>query len=132
MTTLADLRTIVESGLNAAWTATPIEWQGVSFIHPASMRWIRCTILPGRAEAETIGISGYNRLFGAVKINVFSPLGDGMASAWELADSVRAVFNRKVMTSVTFGAPWIGTIQVEDDRLINIPVNAPFWAWEQA
>lgn len=64
-----------------------------SYIAPSGT-WARATFLPARTQTATVGEDGYDRLAGLLQIDIFVPVGTGVASAGALADAVREHFPR--------------------------------------
>lgn len=90
--------------------------------------WVRLSVRPGESEQQDIG--GQNpvrqRTLGVVILQVFSPLDVGDKPARDLAESIRAIFNRTRSGKVQFRVPSIQTIGRRDE-LWQVNVTCPFY-----
>lgn len=89
----AQERIDIESRLNTGWATTPIAWDNVPYVPTPGTAWIRCTILPGNAEALEFGRSPEKEFSGIIDIGIFVPRETGSAIARGYADTLSALFD---------------------------------------
>lgn len=67
----------------------PIAWPNVTFTPPTNNRWLRVNEIPTVTEAVAIGQAGSNEYRGFLQVDVFAPLGGGLAGPKATAALVR-------------------------------------------
>ncbi|HEX9239205.1 MAG TPA: phage tail terminator-like protein [Candidatus Bathyarchaeia archaeon] len=123
----------IETALATAWgTTTPISWANVPFMPPDTGSWLKVDFIWGNGAVLTKtvpAVGGINSIVGIVQLAVFGPkdLGDGAISA--LAETARAIFNRKRLASpnddVMFGAV-SAPVALFEESWRSFVVTAPF------
>ena len=90
--------------------------------------WVRLSIRPGESEQQDIG--GQNpvrqRTFGVVIAQVFGPVDTGDKDTRDLAELIRAIFNRVRSGKVQFRVASIQTIGRRNE-LWQVNVTCPFY-----
>ncbi len=122
----------IETLFGTAWgSTTPIAYPNIAFQPPATGSWVKFDFIwSDRAAILTKGVTnGLNLAIGIVQIAIFGPKdsGDGALSA--LAETARAIFNRKRLASpnedVMFGAVSAPVPQFEESWR-SLVISAPF------
>ncbi|WP_043785269.1 phage tail terminator-like protein [Solidesulfovibrio alcoholivorans] len=127
----------VQTYFKTNWTATPVAYDNLAFTPPTDGKWVRCTVLPGKAFSEEVGPDASGHRIGVVKVQVFTPSGVGVQVGWALAAQVEALFKGKDVGEVFF-APGDDLSQegpsTVDSGVTNgnqqHTVTCPFWAWD--
>ncbi len=99
---------------------------------PKNKRWVRFTVLPGDENQTEMGKVKSFRLVGVAIAQIFVPKNKGDQPAIELADFIRLAFRAKSQAGVTFKAPRIEQIGLNDKSEWQINVVCPFFVTEQA
>lgn len=114
--------------------ATSVAWPNVSFTPPATGSWLKVDFLWGNGFVVTKGTAnGLNSVTGVLQLALFGPKdsGDGVLSA--LAETARALFNRRRLASpnqdVMFGAVSAPVLLFEESWR-SLIVSAPFKVYE--
>lgn len=107
-----------------------VAWPNVNFTPPATANWAKVDFIWGTGAVWTKGVTnGLNAVTAVLQLAVFGPKdgGDGGLSA--LAETARAVFNRKRLASpndeVTFGAV-SGPVTQFEESWRSLVLSAPF------
>lgn len=127
----------IETAVATAWGATtPISWANVPFTTPDTGSWLKVDFIWGGNSVLTKtvpSVGGINSVVGIVQLAVFGPKdqGDGALSA--LAETARAIFNRKRLASpnddVMFGAV-SAPVALFEESWRSLVVSAPFRVYE--
>lgn len=121
----------IETALAAAWgTTTPVAYPNVIFQPPTTGSWLKVDFIWGNGAILTKGTAnGMNTVTGVLQLALFGPkdAGDGALSA--LAETARAIFNRKRLpspnTDVMFGAV-SAPVTLYEESWRSLVVSAPF------
>ena len=98
--TYDDIRSIIEKRLANEFAKSPnyeISWENVDFTPPNNTIWLQAFLRYGDSAYMTMlspSSSGMDRQNGTLTINVFSPVGTGMASNLTVCARVKSLFNR--------------------------------------
>lgn len=122
----------IEAAFNTAWgVTTTIAWPNVPFTPPASANWVKVDFIWGDGFIQTK--DGRSSVVGVLQLSVFGPKdsGDGALSA--LAETARAIVNRKRLAApsqdVVFG-PASGPVSRFEESWRALIVSAPFQVFE--
>lgn len=107
--TYNDIRAAIEGRISAEMAKLPtypISYQNVPFTPPNNTPWLQVFIRFGDNNYATLlaPSTGFNRQNGVLTVNVFTPLGDGTAANFTIAERVKALFDRQVVSSIHFDA----------------------------
>jgi hypothetical protein len=107
--TYNDVRAAIEGRIAAELAkspAYPVSYQNVPFTPPNNTPWLQAFIRFGdNAYATLLAPStGFNRQNGVLTVNVFTPLGAGTASNFTIAERVKDLFDRQVVSDIHFDA----------------------------
>jgi len=129
---LVTVQSLIEPFLDTNWTATDIAWQNIRFDEPVNSAWIKVEIKPGPAEVSSFGVSGKNRQFGNVWINLFYPLDEPLPTLWGYVDLLKETLNRKSFSGgLQFEAPQIMDIGARPkDKWYQVSIRFPFYFFE--
>ena len=102
----ASVETPLDDLLRSEYPNTPVAWNNVNYVPDSQIQWVRVEVTFGSSEYLSLGTadSGVDRLFGIAIVDVFTPAGDGAASAFDLATRVRDLYNRKIIDTLYFDA----------------------------
>jgi hypothetical protein len=121
----------IELAVNTAWAnATPISWPNVPFTPPATGNWLKVDLIWGNGQVLTKGFAGgVDAVTGIVQLAVFGPKGKGDGPLLTLADTARAILNRKRFTGASadlmFGAV-SGPVTLVEEAWRTIVLSCPF------
>lgn len=127
---------VIETAIAAAAIvpSANVRWPNVPFTPPATGSWLKVDFIWGNGAVLTKGTAnGVNSVTGVLQLALFGPKdsGDGVLSA--LAETARAVFNRKRLASpnedVMFGAV-SAPVSVFEESWRSLIVSAPFRVYE--
>lgn len=90
MTTFSDIRTALESTLNAE--GIPTAWENLEFEPSVGTAFVRPTLLPGEARQAGLGAGGKDEHRGLFQIDVFAEAGVGPVTT--LPDQIANAFKR--------------------------------------
>ena len=128
----------IKGAIHTAWVAgpnTPIAFPNVPFTPPAApAKWLRVDLLWGNGAHVTKGVTGgRSATAGVVQLAVFGPKDQGDGGLDTLAQTARALFNRKRLTSpsedVVFG-PASGPVRQFEESWRSLVVSFPFQVYE--
>lgn len=134
--TPAAARAAVEGALNTAWGATTtISWPNIPFTPPASpAKWLKVDWIFGNTSQETKGVTGgRNAVVGILQLAIFGPKDTGDGALDTLAETARAMFNRKRLASpnedVIFGAA-SGPVRRFEESWRSLVISFPVQVYE--
>jgi len=107
--TYNDIRAAIEGRIAAEMAKLPtypISYQNVPFTPPNNTPWLQVFIRFGDNNYATLlsPSTGFNRQNGVLVVNVFTPLGAGTAANFTIAERVKALFDRQVVSGIHFDA----------------------------
>lgn len=124
----------IETAIGIAWgTTTPVAWANVPFTPPTTGSWLKVDLIWGNGFVITK--DGRNVVIGVLQLGIFGPKdgGDGALSA--LAETARAIFNRKRLANpnadVVFDA-MSGPHAAFEESWRSLILSAPFQVYETA
>jgi len=103
--TYNDVRSAIESRIAAEMAklpAYPVSYQNVPFTPPNNTPWLQAFIRFGDNNYATL--TSFNRQNGTLVINVFTPIGAGTAANFTIAERVKDLFDRHVVSDIHFDA----------------------------
>ena len=115
--TYNDLRAAIEGRIAAELAKAPtypVSYQNVPFTPPNNTPWLQAFIRFGDNAYATLlptGGVGFNRQNGTLVVNVFTPIGNGTATNFTIAERVKDLFDRAKFSSIIFD-PASGPAQV--------------------
>ena len=115
--TYNDLRAAIEGRIAAELAKAPtypVSYQNVPFTPPNNTPWLQAFIRFGDNAYATLlptGNVGFNRQNGTLVVNVFTPIGNGTAANFTIAERVKDLFDRAKFSSIIFD-PASGPAQV--------------------
>jgi hypothetical protein len=132
MTPAAAARAIEAAVLTAWGTTTPIAWPNVPFTPPttSTAKWLKVDFVWGSGAVATKGLTGgLNRVTAFLQLTVFGPKGQGDGTLYTLAETARALFNRRRLATpyrdICFGAT-SGPTPIFDESWRALVITAPF------
>ena len=107
--TYNDILAAIEARIATQMAAAPIypvSYQNVPFTPPNNTPWLQAFIRFGdNAYATLLAPStGFNRQNGVLTVNVFTPLGAGTAANFTIAERIKDLFDRQVVSDIHFDA----------------------------
>lgn len=121
-----------EDLIKARWLSLwPTLQPGVPFtfeneIDAAAETWARVTVIPNVRTQETMGRVARMENVGRVFVQLFGPIGAGMAPLLELAADVRAIFERVRIGGVVLRAASPARPS-SDGAWAQLTVSIPYW-----
>lgn len=130
MTTLVSARSTITTYFNTNWgTTTAVSWPNKAFTEPTDgSSWVQFNINFGNSLIKTVSLKNNDQL-GIVLINIFTKRYGGTIADNTLADSIKALFNRKILSNeIFFEAPEVRDIPTPTDSnwfqtLVRIPFS---------
>lgn len=114
--------------------ANPIEvaWSGIPF--DPTIQYLRPNLLPAQTIPAGLGSDAANRQTGLYQVDVFWPENEGDIGPIEVAGQIIAHFKRG--TLLTYSGqdvrindpPWVAPKVPNVDKVLQFPVNIPYWA----
>lgn len=103
------IRAVVESRLATELSQAPVlpvVFHNMAYEPTPGSSWIQCLTSFGASEylGHGLATSGYNRIFGQIVINVFTPKGTGPGANYVIGKRVRDLYNRVIVSGVFFDA----------------------------
>jgi hypothetical protein len=130
--TPAAARAAVEQAIYSAWgSTTTIAWPNVAFTPPSgSAKWLKVDWIWGNGNVQTKGVTGgRNVVTGVLQLAIYGPKDQGDGALDILAETARAIFNRKRLASpnadVMFGAA-SGPVRLFEESWRSLVVSVPF------
>ena len=107
--TLNDVRAVIEGRVAAEMAklpSYPVSYQNVPFTPPNNTPWLQAFIRFGDNNYATLlaPSAGFNRQNGVLTVNVFTPLGAGTATNFDIAERIKDLFDRQVTSQIHFDA----------------------------
>ena len=107
--TYNDIRAAIEGRIAtelAATPAYPVSYQNVPFTPPNNTPWLQVFLRLGDNTYATLRepTPGFNRQNGLVLVNVFTPIGNGVAANLTIAERVKDLFDRQTVSGIIFDA----------------------------
>ncbi len=109
-TDLNTVRATIESRLEtelANSPATPVVFQNSAYKPTPNSSWCQCLVSFGDSVYQSLGgaTSSNNNISGIVSVNIFTPKGKGAGANFTLAKRIRDLYNRIIVSGVSFDAP---------------------------
>ena len=107
--TYNDVRAAIEGRIAtqmALSPAYPVSYQNVPFTPPNNAPWVQAFIRFGDNNYATLlaPTAGFNRQTGTLVLNVFTPQGQGAASNFTIAERLKDLFDRQIVSGIIFDA----------------------------
>ena len=107
--TYNDVRAAIEGRIAtqmAIAPAYPVSYQNVPFTPPNNAPWVQAFIRFGDNNYATLlgPATGFNRQTGTLVLNVFTPQGQGAASNFTIAERLKDLFDRQIVSGIIFDA----------------------------
>lgn len=122
MSGFADERKAIEGRLKAAWTTTPIRFEGVPF-QEVLTAYVALFILDGQGLQISLGTPALRRWAGIITVQIFTPEDTGTQTGRAYADTIGAIFDR-----AQFSSGSSGTIRCRIPTLTQVGVTN---GWQQ-
>lgn len=128
--TPAAARPVIEAAIATGLAGTPISYPNRPFTPPTSGNWVKLDIIWGNAQVVTKGVTfGLNSVVGILQLAVFGPKDKGDGPLMTLAETARALVNRKRLASpnqdVIFAAA-SGPRPMFEESWRSLVVSVPF------
>ena len=109
-TDLNTVRATIESRLETELQdtpPTPVVFQNSAYKPTPNSSWWQCLISFGESTYQSLGgaTSSTNDISGVVSVNIFTPKGKGSGSNFKIAKRVRDLYNRIIVSGVSFDPP---------------------------
>jgi hypothetical protein len=85
------VRETLRGVLTGALPASGVSFENEVF-SPSEAPWVRETLLPGIPERIELGAGGSYRTYGTYQVDVFTPEGEGVRGAEDIAEAVAGAF----------------------------------------
>lgn len=130
MASLNQARERIYQHFATAWGSTSaFTFENEKFAPPSGAAWVRLSVRHRVRGQETLGPAGNRKFesFGAVIVQVFTPLDNGTAAADTLAELVRTTFEGKVLLPEHIRVYAVGVREVgPSDEWHQVNVEAEF------
>jgi hypothetical protein len=129
--TPAAARPVIEAAIETGWAgATTVAYPNRPFTPPATGNWLKVDFVWGNASVLTKGVTfGLNSVVGILQLAVFGPKDKGDGALMTLAETARALVNRKRFASpnadIMFGAV-SGPRTLYEESWRSLVISAPF------
>jgi len=103
--TYNDVRAAIEGRIAtqmAIAPAYPVSYQNVPFSPPNNTPWLQVFVRFGDNAYATL--ASFNRQNGVLVVNVFTPIGNGAAANYTIAERVKDLFDRQIVSGIIFDA----------------------------
>lgn len=103
--TYNDIRAAIEGRIATQMAIAPVypvSYQNVPFTPPNNAPWLQAFIRFGDNNYATL--NSFNRQNGVLMVNVFTPIGVGVAANFTIAERVKNLFDRQTVSSIIFDA----------------------------
>jgi hypothetical protein len=110
--TINDVRAAIEGRIAAEMAAAPVypvSYQNVPFTPPNNTPWLQAFIRFGDNAYATL--TSFNRHNGTLVVNIFTPIGNGTAANFDIAERIKDLFDRAKFAGIIFD-PVSGPAQV--------------------
>lgn len=123
---------VIEQYVETTWAgATVVAWPNIPFTPPATANWLKLDFVWGTGAMETK--DGRSIVTGLLQLGIFGPKDTGDGALLTLAQTARAMVNRKRFASpnqdVAFGAV-SGPRPLFEESWRMLVVSAPFQVFE--
>lgn len=107
--TYNDVRAAIEGRIAtemAVAPAYPVSYQNVPFTPPNNTPWLQVFIRFGDNSYATLlsPTPGYNKQNGVLTVNVFTPQNQGVGANFTIAERVKDLFDRQIISQIIFDA----------------------------
>jgi hypothetical protein len=107
--TYNDVRAAIEGRIATQMALAPVypvSYQNVPFTPPNNTPWVQAFIRFGDNNYATLlaPTTGFNRQTGTLVLNVFTPQGQGAASNFTIAERLKDLFDRQIVSGIIFDA----------------------------
>ena len=107
--TYNDVRAAIEGRIAAEMASAPsypVAYLNVPFTPPNNLPWLQVSLTFGdNSYATLIGPStGFNKQNGLLTVNTFTPVGNGAAANYTIAERIKDLFDRQTVSSIIFDA----------------------------
>ena len=129
--TPAAARPVIEAAIATGWAgATTVAYPNRPFTPPATGNWLKVDFIWGSSSVLTKGVTfGLNSVVGILQLSIFGPKDKGDGALMTLAETARAMVNRKRFASpnadIMFGAV-SGPRTLYEESWRSLVVSAPF------
>lgn len=98
---IIESRVATEMALNPAY---PVNYENTVFTPPNTTPWLQVFIRYGDSSYATLmaPATGLNKQNGVVTINIFTPVGAGTAANLTIANRVKQLFDRQIVSGIIF------------------------------
>ena len=103
--TYNDIRAAIEGRIAtelAIAPVYPVSYQNVPFTPPNNTPWLQVFLRLGDNAYATL--NSFNRQNGVLVVNVFTPVGVGVAANFTIAERIKNLFDRQTVASIIFDA----------------------------
>lgn len=136
MSSLAKIKTALETRLKAMTPLVPTHWENAAFTPPSDSPYQNVVLLPAEpVNPSILGVAGSEmyREIGIMQVTLVYPAKGGAGTALAKAEAIRDWFPRGSsfsfggVTTVISRTPRIGPAMVQDDRYV-LPVSVSYFA----
>jgi hypothetical protein len=136
VSSLAKIKTALETRLKAMASLLPTQWENSAFTPPSDSAYQSVHLLPAEPVSPSIlGVAGSEmyREIGVMQVTLVYPARGGAGTALAKAEAIRDWFPRGSsfsyggVTTVVSRTPRIGPAMFQDDRYV-LPVSIPYFA----
>ena len=104
---LNTIRTTIEATVAAEMASAPtysVAYNNTTYSPPNHATWVRCTVQFGDSGYATLlaPSGGRNMQTGTVALDIFSPIGTGTGDSLTIADRLKALFQRQILSGLAF------------------------------
>jgi hypothetical protein len=103
--TYNDIRAAIEGRIAAEMAkepAYPVAYSNVPFTPPNNQPWVQAQLRFGDNAYATL--TSFNRQNGTLVLNVFTPIGNGAAANYTIAERLKDLFDRQTVSGIIFDA----------------------------
>ena len=103
--TYNDIRAAIEGRIATEMAIAPVypvSYQNVPFTPPNNTPWLQVFLRLGDNAYATL--NSFNRQNGTLVVNVFTPVGAGVAANFTIAERIKDLFDRAKFSSIIFDA----------------------------
>ena len=135
--TYNDVRAAIEGRIAAEMASAPsypVAYPNVPFTPPNNLPWLQVSLTFGdNSYATLIGPStGFNKQNGLLTVNTFTPVGNGAAANYTIAERIKDLFDRQTVSSIIFDAasgPNVITPSEPEAAYLQTQLNITFEAY---
>ena len=103
--TYNDVRAAIEGRIAAEMASAPsypVAYPNVPFTPPNNLPWLQVSLTFGDNSYATL--IGFNKQNGLLTVNTFTPVGNGSAANYTIAERIKDLFDRQTVSSIIFDA----------------------------